>query len=88
MNPLSTSRLKQVYREQLADSARRPLPRFTHRRIHGRVRMPRKATAVVGMRRVGKTTFLQQLRAERIAGGVPKGAASIRVLRGRAAGRA
>ena len=72
MNPLSTPRLKRVFREQLADSARRQLPRFTPRRIHGRVRMPGKATAVVGMRRVGKTTFLHQLRAERIAAGVPK----------------
>ena len=68
----STSLLKRVFREQLADSVRRPLPRFTSRRVPGRLRMPGKATAVVGMRRSGKTTFLHQLRAERIAEGVPR----------------
>lgn len=71
MDAGSTPRLKQVFREQLADSARRPLPEFTPRRVPGRVRMPGKATAVVGMRRVGKTTFVHQLRAERMARGVP-----------------
>lgn len=68
----STPLLKRVFREQLADSVRRPLPRFTSRRVPGRLRMPGKATAVVGMRRSGKTTFLHQLRAERIAEGVPR----------------
>lgn len=63
---------KRVFRELLADSARRPLPQFTPRRVHGRVRMPGKVTAVAGMRRVGKTTFLHQLRAERLARGVAK----------------
>lgn len=67
-----TPLLKRVFREQLADSVRRPLPRFTSRRVPGRLRMPGKATAVVGMRRSGKTTFLHQLRAERIAEGVPR----------------
>lgn len=71
MNTGSAPHLKQVFGEQLADSARRPLPEFTPRRVPGRVRMPGKATAVVGMRRVGKTTFLHQLRAERMACGVP-----------------
>ena len=66
-----TPGLKHVFREQLADSARRPLPDFTPRHVPGRVRMAGKATAVVGMRRVGKTTFLHQLRAERMACGVP-----------------
>lgn len=66
------SDFKQVFREMLADSARRPLPEFTPRRVHGRVRMAGKVTAVAGMRRVGKTTFLHQLRAERIARGVAK----------------
>ncbi len=68
----STPLLKRVFREQLADSVRRPLPLFTSRRVPGRLRMPGKATAVVGMRRSGKTTFLHQLRAERIAEGVPR----------------
>ena len=51
--------------EQLADSA--PPPALTPRRVLGRVRFPGKATAVIGMRRAGKTTFLHQLRQERIA---------------------
>lgn len=67
-----TPLLKQVFREQLADSVRRPLPDFTPRRLQGRVRLAGKATVAVGMRRVGKTTFLHQLRAERIGQGVPK----------------
>ncbi len=32
--------------------------------------LPGKATAVVGVRRSGKTTFLHQVRRERLAGGM------------------
>ena len=56
------SRFRQVLGERLAESARTPLPPYTARRIHGRVRFPGKATAVIGMRRAGKTTFLHQVR--------------------------
>ena len=52
-------RLRQAFREQLADSLRKPLPGLTRRQVFGAVRFPGKATAVVGMRRAGKTTFLQ-----------------------------
>jgi predicted AAA+ superfamily ATPase len=38
--------------------------------VHGAVALRGKATAVVGMRRAGKTTFLHQLRRERFEGGV------------------
>ena len=65
-------RLRQTFREQLADSLRKPLPRLTRRRVFGRVRFPGKATAVVGMRRAGKTTFLHQLRQDGIEQGVPR----------------
>ena len=65
-------RLRQIFREQLADSVRKPLPRLTRRRVFGRVRFPGKVTAVVGMRRAGKTTFLHQLRRERIESGVAR----------------
>ena len=58
------SRFRQVLGEQLAESARTPLPPYTARRIHGRVRFPGKVTAVIGMRRAGKTTFLHQIRGE------------------------
>ena len=65
-------RLRRAFREQLADSLRKPLPRLTRRLVFGTVRFPSKATAVVGMRRAGKTTFLHQLRQERIEQGVPR----------------
>ena len=46
-------------------------PALTPRRVAGQSAFPGKATAVVGMRRAGKTTYLHQLRAERSAAGVP-----------------
>ena len=65
-------RLRQTFREQLADSLRNSLPEFTRRRVFGRVRLPGKVTAVVGMRRAGKTTFVHQLRREQIESGVAR----------------
>ncbi|MBI1865499.1 MAG: AAA family ATPase, partial [Nitrospirae bacterium] len=58
--------------EKLAESLAGPIPEATPRRVHGTVALAGKATAVVGMRRAGKTTFLQQLRRERLARGVPR----------------
>ncbi|MBI5481376.1 MAG: ATP-binding protein [Deltaproteobacteria bacterium] len=58
--------------EKLADSLVAPLPSLTPRRLHGPVSLPRQATAVIGMRRAGKTTFLHQMRQERAAGGVAR----------------
>ena len=63
----SASRFRQVLGEQLAESLRAPPPPHTARRVHGRVRFPGKATAVIGMRRAGKTTFLHQVRGEAVA---------------------
>lgn len=57
--------------ELLADSAATPLPSFTPRRIPGTTRFAGKATAVYGVRRAGKTTYMHQLRAERIQLGTP-----------------
>lgn len=56
--------------EKLADSLAAPLPTATRRRVHGRVALPNKATAVIGIRRAGKTTFLHQMRRERMDRGV------------------
>lgn len=56
--------------EKLAETLKAPLPSATPRRVHGLVSLPNKATAVVGMRRAGKTTFLHQLRRERLEKGV------------------
>ena len=43
--------LTRLLDEQLAGSVRTPLPAYTPRRTFGRVRLPGKATAIVGMRR-------------------------------------
>jgi uncharacterized protein len=48
-----------------------PPPPLTPRRVHGRVSWPGKATSVIGIRRAGKTTFLHQMRRERLEAGVP-----------------
>ena len=58
------TQLRQVLSELLAESLRSPLPSHTPRRVRGRTRFAGKVTAVVGMRRAGKTTFLHQLRRE------------------------
>jgi len=62
--------LRALLTEKLTDSIATPIPGFTPRHVHGRVHFPGKATAVVGMRRAGKTTFLHQLRRERLERGV------------------
>ena len=69
--PPAYPRLRQVFGEHLAQSSQRPLPAFTARRVVGPVRFLGKAVAVVGMRRAGKTTFLHQLRSERVQQGAP-----------------
>ena len=58
--------------EKLADSLASPLPASTPRRVSGPVHLPGKATAIVGMRRAGKTTFLHQLRRERLEAGTDR----------------
>ena len=58
--------------DKLADSLAGPLPTATQRRVHGPVRLPGKATAVIGMRRSGKTTFLHQVRRERVEQGTAR----------------
>lgn len=66
------SRLKRRMVEKLADSLSELPPAGTRRAVWGRVALPGKATAVVGMRRAGKTTFLHQQRGERMAKGMPR----------------
>jgi predicted AAA+ superfamily ATPase len=63
---------REALTEILADSLTSPLPDGVERRIRGRVALPGKATAVVGMRRAGKTMFVHQLRRERLARAVPR----------------
>ena len=66
-------RQRQALVEQLEASIRTPPPAYTPRRVAGRVRFPGKATAVIGMRRAGKTTYLHQLRRDSL-GETPSGA--------------
>lgn len=68
MSP-NLDRLRHAFDAQLADEMEDAGPAFTRRRVFGQVRLPGKVTSVIGMRRAGKTTFLHQLRAEKIAGG-------------------
>jgi len=63
---------KDALSEKLADSLVSPLPQVTARRMHGAVSLPGKATAIIGMRRSGKTWYLHQLRQERLASGLPR----------------
>lgn len=56
--------------EQVTASLAGSLPEATPRRVRGTVAFPGKVTAIIGMRRAGKTTYLHQLRRERLAGGV------------------
>ncbi len=61
-----------LVRHKIAEAQAAPVPRHTRRDVRLPA-VPRKAVAVVGMRRAGKTTFLWQLLAERVAAGTPRG---------------
>jgi len=58
--------------EQLVNFLTTPLPEATERRVFRRIDFPGKATAVVGMRRAGKTTFLHQIRRMHLGQGSPQ----------------
>lgn len=58
--------LRAVLAAKLVESLAGAIPPGTPRQVHGTVNLPGKATAVVGMRRAGKTTFLHQLRRDRL----------------------
>ena len=64
------NRFRLAFDAQLATGLEDAGPPFTRRRVFGRIQMQGKVTSVIGMRRAGKTTFLHQLRAEKIARGV------------------
>jgi hypothetical protein len=70
--PLPARPILDALAEALAASLEGPLPQATPRSVHGAVRMPGKVTALLGMRRSGKTTFLHQLRRERLASGAAR----------------
>jgi len=56
--------------EKLSDSLTSPIPVGTPRRVFGALQLSGKVTAVVGMRRAGKTMFMHQIRRERLSNGV------------------
>ncbi len=58
--------------EALAASLEGPVPEATPRRVQGTVRLPGKVTSLLGVRRAGKTTFVHQMRRERLAAGAAR----------------
>ncbi len=65
--------MRDVIRQKIVDGIRAEIPPLTPRDVR-LPQVPGKAIAVVGMRRVGKTTFLWQVLSERWRAGVPRDA--------------
>ena len=63
--------MREMLRQMLSDSLAAPVPPHTRRDVRLPA-VPGKAVAVIGMRRSGKTTFLWQCLAERLAAGTPR----------------
>lgn len=63
--------MRDLLRQLIADSLATPPPAFTRRDAYLPA-VPGKAIAVVGMRRSGKTTFVWQCLADRLAAGAPR----------------
>lgn len=70
MDTLSLQPFQTRLSEKLSESLTTPLPTGTPRRVYGAVHLGGKTTAIVGMRRAGKTMFLHQIRRERLADGM------------------
>lgn len=65
---LMESQFREIIRQKIVDALATPAPALTRRDVRLPA-VPRKALAVIGMRRAGKTTFLWQLLADRLAKG-------------------
>ena len=63
--------MRDLIRQKIVDSLAMPVPAFTRRDVR-LPEVPGKAVAVVGMRRTGKTTFLWQVLADRLASGAAR----------------
>jgi predicted AAA+ superfamily ATPase len=63
--------MRELIRQKIVDSLASPVPAFTRRdvRLPG---VPGKTTAVIGMRRTGKTTFLWQVLGDRLKQGTAR----------------
>ncbi|MDQ5988231.1 MAG: hypothetical protein CSYNP_03989 [Syntrophus sp. SKADARSKE-3] len=72
MDTLSIHPYQTTLSEKLSESLTSPLPNGTPRRVYGAVHIGGKTTAVIGMRRAGKTMFLHQIRRDRLAAGIDR----------------
>jgi uncharacterized protein len=72
MDTPASERFRILLGEKLSDSLNAPLPEGTPRRVLGALQLRGKVTAVVGMRRAGKTMFLHQIQRERLRAGVSR----------------
>ncbi len=63
--------MRDVIRQKLADALVFEPPELTERDVRLSM-LPRRAHAITGMRRAGKTYFLHQCLRERLTGGVPR----------------
>lgn len=63
--------LRYLIRQKIVDELAAPVPKFTRRDVHF-PGIAGKAVAVIGMRRTGKTTFLWQILADKLAQGVSR----------------
>ena len=57
--------MRDLIRQKIVDSLAAPVPQLTRRDVR-LPQVPRKAVAVIGMRRTGKTTFLWQVLSDRL----------------------
>jgi predicted AAA+ superfamily ATPase len=64
-------RIRESIRQKLRDAIEVPFPQLTSREVETTA-LEGKARAVIGMRRTGKTTFLYQCLAARLAEGVAR----------------
>jgi len=62
---------RQIVRQKITDSLAAPMPVSTHRDVW-MPSVPGKSTAVIGMRRAGKTTLLWQVLAKRLKNGTKR----------------
>lgn len=62
---------RQIVQQKIVDAQAAALPRLTHRDVW-LPSVPGKATAVIGMRRAGKTSLLWQILSERVTAGTPR----------------
>lgn len=62
---------RQIIRQKIVDALAAPMPSLTRRDVWLPT-VPNKATAVIGMRRAGKTSLLWQILADRLTKGTPR----------------